>query len=60
VEVDVTDPEEVQPIDREELFEREADVVDPLERPVPVEAPENDVIEQRLDVPVPDDDEELF
>lgn len=55
------DPEDVQPVDHEELFEREVDVVDPLRRAVPVEADEADVFEQRMDLPeLADEDEAGF
>ena len=55
------EPEDVHPVDHADLVEREADVVDPLERPVPDEANEADVVEQRQDVPAaePEDEPEL-
>lgn len=47
----MTDPEEPATIDHEDLVERSADVSDEFERPLPDEANEADVIEQKLDVP---------
>jgi hypothetical protein len=52
----MTDPEHPVTTDREDLVEREADVVDEFERPLPDEASEADVIEQKRDVPEEDDD----
>jgi hypothetical protein len=52
----MTDPENSVAPDREDLVEREVDVVDEFERPLPEEADEADVIEQKLDVPTDDDD----
>lgn len=51
----MTDPEDVTPVDEQDLREHEADVVDEFDRPVPVEADEADVLEQKLDVPEEDD-----
>ena len=50
-----TDPEDAVPADTEDLREREADVVDEFDRPLPDEADEADVVEQKLDVPEDDD-----
>ena len=52
----MTDPEHPVTTDHEDLVEREADVVDELARPLPDDANEADVIEQKLDVPEEDDD----
>jgi hypothetical protein len=52
----MTDPEEPLTVDRDDLVEREADVVDQFERELPIEADEADVIEQKLDVPDSDED----
>jgi hypothetical protein len=52
----MTDPEHPVTDDREDLVEREADVTDEFERPLPDDANEADAIEQKQDVP-PDDDE---
>lgn len=53
----MTDPEEPISVDREDLVEREADVVDEFDRPLPDDANEADVIEQKLDVPESDEDD---
>jgi hypothetical protein len=50
------DPEDIAGPDPEELREREADVVDEFDRPLPVEANEADVVEQKQEVPADDDD----
>lgn len=50
------DPEELAAPDAEELREREADVVDEFDRPLPDEANEADVVEQKQAVPEDDDD----
>lgn len=52
----MTDPEQPVTTDHEDLVEREADVVDELERPLPDEANEADVLEQKQDVPEDDDE----
>jgi hypothetical protein len=52
----MSDPEEPAPVDDEDLIEREADVTDEFDRPIPVEADEADAIEQKLDVPEADED----
>jgi hypothetical protein len=53
----VTDPEEPISVDREDLVEREADVADEFDRPLPDDADEADVIEQKLDVPGADEED---
>lgn len=53
---EITDPEYPVTPDREDLVEREVDVVDDFERPLPEEANEADVVEQKLEVPEDDDD----
>jgi hypothetical protein len=53
----VTDPEDSVDVSRDELVEREADVTDEFDRPLPVEADEADVIEQKRDVPDSDEDD---
>ena len=53
----MTDPEEPVTVDREDLVEREADVVDEFDRPLPDEANEADVVEQKQDVPGEDEDD---
>jgi hypothetical protein len=50
------DPDDVAGPDAEELYEREADVVDELDRPLPDEANEADVLEQKQELPVDNDD----
>jgi hypothetical protein len=50
------DPDDVAAPDAEELYEREADVVDELDRPLPDEANEADVLEQKQELPVDNDD----
>jgi hypothetical protein len=50
------DPEDVVSPDAHELREHEAGVVDELARPLPADADEADVYEQKRDVPVDDDD----
>jgi hypothetical protein len=47
----VSEPELPDSVDREDLFEREADVVDEFDRELPVEADEADVVDQKRDVP---------
>jgi hypothetical protein len=52
----MTDPEYPVTTDHEDLTEREADVVDEFDRPLPIDANEADVIEQKQDVPEDEDD----
>ena len=52
----MTDPEDVVTADPQDLREREADVVDEFDRPLPVDADEADVYEQKR--ALPDDDED--
>ncbi len=52
----MTEPEHPTDVDHEDLVEREADVADELERPLPDEANEADVLEQKLAVPAEDDE----
>jgi hypothetical protein len=53
----MSDPENPATTDHEDLVEREADVVDESERPLPDDANEADVLEQKQDVP---DDEDGY
>lgn len=50
----MTDPEDTVTVRPADLEEAEADIVDDFERPLPIEAEEADVIEQKRDLP--DDD----
>ena len=50
------DPEDVAAPDADDLREREADVVDEFDRPLPDEANEADVVEQKQELPVDEDD----
>ena len=52
----MTDPEHPVSTDHEDLVEREADVADEFERPLPDDANEADVLEQKQDVPEDEDD----
>lgn len=45
------DPEVAVSVTRDELAEAEADVVDDLQRPGPLEADDADVLDQKRDVP---------
>jgi hypothetical protein len=47
----VTDPEISVGPTRDELYEEEVDLADEFDRPLPVEANEADVVEQKRDVP---------
>jgi hypothetical protein len=47
----MTDPEISVGPTRDELYEQEVDLTDEFERPLPVEANEADVVEQKWDVP---------
>lgn len=51
----MTDPEYPVTTDHEDLVEREADVADEFERPLPDDANEADVLEQKVDVPEDED-----
>jgi hypothetical protein len=53
----VTDPEISVGPTRDELYEEEVDLADEFERPLPVEADEADVVEQKQAVPELLDDE---
>jgi hypothetical protein len=53
----VTDPEDSVNVSREELVEREADVTDEFDRPLPVEADEADAVDQKRGVPDSDEDD---
>jgi hypothetical protein len=50
-EAAVTDPEDTVDMSRSEFTEDAADLLDEFDRPLPAEAEEADVIEQKLDVP---------
>jgi len=54
----MTDPEISVGPSRDELYEQEVDLADEFDRPLPVEADEADVVEQKRDVPelLEDDD----
>ena len=52
----MTDPEYAVSADHEDLVEREADVADEFDRPLPDDANEADVLEQKQDVPGDEDD----
>ena len=51
----MTEPERPETPDHEDLVEREADVADEFERPLPADADEADVLEQKQDVPGDDE-----
>jgi hypothetical protein len=53
----MTDPEDTVEVLPADLEEAEADLTDDFERPVPIEAAEADVVEQKL---VVDEDEEEY
>ena len=53
--VGMTEPERPETPDHEDLVEREADVADEFERPLPDDANEADVLEQKQDVPGDDE-----
>lgn len=53
----MTEPEEPATVDHDDLVEREADVTDEFERPIPDEADEADVVDQKRDVPDADEDD---
>jgi len=53
----MSEPEDPDPVDHEDLVEREADVTDEFERPMPDDANEADAMEQKLDVPESDEDD---
>jgi hypothetical protein len=53
----VSEPDEFEDVDRDDLAERPADVEDPLSDPLPVEADEGDAVEQIRDVPDTPEDE---
>jgi hypothetical protein len=53
----VSEPDEFEDVDRDDLAERPADVEDPLSDPLPVEADEADVVEQTRDLPDSSEDE---
>ena len=55
----MTDPEITTGLPPADLEEVEVDEADEFIRPVPIEAAEGDVAEQRLDVPMDDDDPDL-
>jgi hypothetical protein len=50
-----SDPEDVVSTDTHELREHEADVVDEFDRPLPADADEADVYEQKRALPEDDD-----
>jgi hypothetical protein len=52
----MTDPEVAVGPTRDELEETQSDLVEPFERPVPIEAEPADVLEQKLDVDLDEDD----
>ena len=52
----MTDPEVAAGPTRDELEETGLDVVDEFDRPVPIEAEPADVVEQKLDVGIDEDD----
>ena len=47
----MTDPEISVGPSRDELYEQEVDLADEFDRPLPVEADEADVVEQKLELP---------
>jgi hypothetical protein len=53
----VTDPEDSVDVPREEYVEAEADLTDEFDRPMPVEADEADVADQKRAVPDADEDD---
>lgn len=52
----MTDPEIATNLSPDDLQEVEVDEADEFSRPAPIEAEEADVAEQRLDIPVDDDE----
>jgi hypothetical protein len=56
----VTDPENSVGPTHDELYEQEVDLADEFDRPLPTEANEADVVDQKWDVPeLLDDDEDV-
>jgi hypothetical protein len=55
----MTDPEISTNLPPADLEEVEVDEADEFSRPAPIEAEEADVAEQRIDVPVDDDEPDL-
>jgi hypothetical protein len=55
----MTDPEITTSLPPADLEEVEVDEADEFSRPAPIEAEEADVAEQRVDVPVDDDEPDL-
>jgi hypothetical protein len=53
----VIDPEDSVSVARDELEEHEADVTDEFDRPLPDEADEADVVEQKREIPDSEDDD---
>jgi hypothetical protein len=53
----VTDPEDSVDVSRDDLVEREADVTDDFDRPLPIEADEADAVDQKTGVPESDEDD---
>jgi hypothetical protein len=47
----MTDPEISVGPTRDEMYEQEVDLADEFDRPLPVEADEADVVEQKLELP---------
>jgi hypothetical protein len=47
----MTNPEDTIPVADEEYTDREADLVEDAERPIPLEAEPADALEQQLEVP---------
>lgn len=54
----MTDPEIATNLPPEDMQEVGVDEADEFSRPAPIEAEEADVAEQRLDVPVDDDEQD--
>lgn len=55
----MTDPEITTGLPPADLAEVEVDEADEFSRPAPIEAEEGDVAEQRLDVPLDDEEPDL-
>jgi hypothetical protein len=55
----MTDPEVTTGLPPADLAEVEVDEADEFSRPAPIEAAEGDVAEQRLDVPLDDEEPDL-
>ena len=53
----MTDPEDSVDVPRDEFVEAEADLTDEFDRPMPAEADEADVADQKRAIPAVDEDD---